>query len=103
MYRRKETAKDKKPREFPIYNTHMALLAVVCLFPLFTPYSPEPRFGVGVSQPVSHAEIYRNWAISRSNRHSIWTFRMITNRSHRRATNKENKIEDFRNRFAYHR
>ena len=40
----------------------MAFLAVVCLF-LFAPYSPEPRFGVGVSLPVSHAEIYRNWAI----------------------------------------
>ena len=41
----------------------LAVFAVVCLFSLFAPYSPEPRFGVGVSQPVSHAEIYRNWAI----------------------------------------
>ena len=57
----------KKTREFPIYNTHMALLAVfalVCLFSLFTPHSPEPRFSVGVSLAVSHAEIYRNWAIT---------------------------------------
>ena len=43
----------------------MAFLRVVCLF-LFAPYSPEPRFGVGVSLPVSHAEIYRNWAITRN-------------------------------------
>lgn len=42
----------------------LAVFAVVCLFSSFAPYSPEPRFGVGVSQPVSHAEIYRNWAIS---------------------------------------
>ena len=43
----------------------LAVFAVVCLFSLFAPYSPEPRFGVGVSLPVSHAEIYRNWAIQR--------------------------------------
>ena len=30
---------------------------------LFALYSPEPRFGVGVSLSVSHAEIYQNWAI----------------------------------------
>ena len=50
----------KKRREFPIYQTHMAFLAVfavVCLFSLFGPCSPEPRFGVGVSLPVCHAEI----------------------------------------------
>ena len=41
----------------------LAVFAVVCLFSLFAPYSPEPRFGVGVSLPVSHAKIYRNWAI----------------------------------------
>ena len=50
----------KKRREFPIYQTQMAFLAVfavVCLFSLFAPYSPEPRFGVEVSSPVCHAEI----------------------------------------------
>ena len=50
----------QKRREFPIYQTHMAYLAVfavVCLFSLFAPYSPETRFGVGVSLPVCHAEI----------------------------------------------
>ena len=50
----------KKRREFPIYQTQMAFLAVfavVCLFSLFAPYSLEPRFGVGVSSPVCHAEI----------------------------------------------
>ena len=37
------------------------MITVVCLFSLF---APEPRFGVGVSLPVSHAEIlYLNWAI----------------------------------------
>ena len=35
----------------------LAVFAVVCLFSLFAPYSPEPRFGVGVSLPVCHAEI----------------------------------------------
>ena len=36
----------KKRREFPIYQTHMAFLAVfavVCLFSLYAPYSPEPH------------------------------------------------------------
>ena len=35
----------------------LAVFAVVCLFSLFAPYSSEPRFGVGVSSPVCHAEI----------------------------------------------
>ena len=35
----------------------LAVFAVVCLFSLFGPCSPEPRFGVGVSLPVCHAEI----------------------------------------------
>ena len=42
----------------------LAVFALVCLFSLFTPHSPEPRFSVGVSLAVSHAEIYRNWAIT---------------------------------------
>ena len=47
-----------------MHMAFLAVFAVVCLFSLFAPYSLEPRFGAGVSSPVSHAEIYRNnnWA-----------------------------------------
>ena len=49
----------------------LVVFAVVFLFSFFTLYSPEPCFGVGVSLPVSHAEIYRNWAITIYNDNKI--------------------------------
>ena len=50
--------KKKKHREFSIYQTltaFLAIFAVVCLICLFAPCSLEPRFGVRVSSPVCHS------------------------------------------------
>lgn len=42
----------------------MAFLAVITVVFLFSLFAPEPRFGVEVSLPVSHAIILDlNWAI----------------------------------------
>ena len=56
----------KKPPGIPDLSNANSCPCSACstsLFSLFARCSREPRFGVGVSLPVSHAEIYRNWAI----------------------------------------
>ena len=56
----------KKNPGIPDLSNAQGFSCSVCsvfVFTLFATYSPEPRFSVEVSLPVSHTEIYRNWAI----------------------------------------
>ena len=64
--RENELQRTKKNPGIPdLSNAHGVPCSVcsVFVFTLFATYSPEPRFSVEVSLPVSHTEIYRNWAI----------------------------------------
>ena len=66
MVHAKINCKGQKKTWIPDLSNAHGFPCSVCsalVFTLFATYSPEPRFGVEVSHPVSHTEIYRNWAI----------------------------------------